>query len=95
MATLLDAGGFVGGLTVGDFNGDGRIDVAAGLIFAQQGVILFNNTNGQFSRSFFASGADTVSMTAADLNHSGKSDLIFSNFELDSRPPNANVVFHK
>jgi hypothetical protein len=64
-------------------------------MFAEQGAILFNNANGQFSRSFFASGADTVSMTAADLNHSGKSDLIFANFELDSRPPDANVVFHK
>jgi hypothetical protein len=95
LATELDAGGFVGGLAVGDFNGDGRIDVAVGLMFAQQGVILFNNANGQFSRSFFASGVDTVSMTAADLNHRGTSDLIFSNFEVDFRPPNANVVFHK
>ncbi len=96
MASLLDTGGFVGGLAVGDFDGDGRIDVAAGLMFAQQGVILFNGANGQFSRSFFfASRADTVSMTAADLNHTGKSDLIFSNFQLDFRPPNANVVLHK
>jgi hypothetical protein len=69
LATELDAGGFVAGLTVGDFNGDGRIDVAAGLMLAQQGVIFFANGNGQFSRSFFASEADTVSMTAADLNH--------------------------
>ncbi|MBI3477117.1 MAG: VCBS repeat-containing protein [Acidobacteria bacterium] len=95
VATELDTGGFVGGVAVGDFNGDGRIDIAAGLMFAQQAVILFNNANGQFSRSFFASGADTASMTSADLNHGGKSDLIFSNFELDFRPPNANVVFHK
>jgi hypothetical protein len=95
LATELDAAGFVGGLAAGDFDGDGRIDVAAGLMLAQQGVIFFQNPNGQFSRSFFASGADTVSMTAADLNHSGKSDLIFVNFGLDSRPPNANVVFHK
>jgi hypothetical protein len=56
-------GEFVGGLTVRDFNGDGHIDIAAGLMLAQQGVIFFANGNGQFSRSFFASGAGTVSIT--------------------------------
>jgi hypothetical protein len=95
LATELNTGEIVGGLAVGDFNNDGHIDVAAGLMLAQQGVILFNNGNGQFSRSFFASGADTVSMTAADLNHRGKSDLIFTNFQVDYRPPNVDVVFHK
>jgi hypothetical protein len=95
LATELDAGGYVGGLAVGDFNSNGHIDIAAGLMLAQQGVILFNNGNGQFSRSFFASGADTVSMTAADLNHNGKTDLIITNFGLDFRPPNVDVIFHK
>jgi hypothetical protein len=95
LATELNTGEVVGGLAVGDFNNDGHIDVAVGLILAQQAAILFNNGNGQFSRSFFASGAFTISMTAADLNHRGKTDLIFANFELDYRPPNVDVVFHK
>jgi hypothetical protein len=30
LASELNVGEFVGGLTVGDFNGDGHIDVAAG-----------------------------------------------------------------
>jgi hypothetical protein len=95
LATELDAGEVVGGLAVGDFNGDGHIDVAAGLMLAQQAVILFNNGSGQFSRSFFASGADTISMTGTDLNHRGGTDLIFTNFGLDYRPPNVDIVFHK
>ncbi|MGC2246353.1 MAG: FG-GAP-like repeat-containing protein [Terriglobales bacterium] len=95
LATEVDAGGYPGGLVAGDFNGDGRADVAAGLMLAQQGVIFFNNSNGQFSRSFFASGADTVAMTAADLNHRGVMDLVFSNFEYVFAPPNADVIFHK
>lgn len=95
LSTELDTGEYVAGLAAGDFNGDGHIDVAAGLMLAQQGVILFNNGNGQFSRSFFASGADTVAMTAADLNHNGKADLILTNFQLDYRPPNVDVVLHK
>ena len=84
-----------GGLAVGDFDGDGRMDLAAGLILAQQAVIFFNQGNGRFSQSFFASGADTTALTAYDLNHRGKSDLIFTNFPLDFRPPNVDVIFHK
>jgi FG-GAP-like repeat len=95
LATELDAGEIVGGLAVGDFDGDGHIDVAAGLMLAQQGVILFNQGNGEYKRSYFASGADTVSLTGADLNHTGNTDLIFTNFELDYRPPNVDVVFQK
>jgi FG-GAP-like repeat len=95
LATELNTGEVVGGLAVGDFNNDGHIDIAVGLILAQQAEILFNNGNGEFSRSFFASGAFTISMTAADLNHRGKTDLIFANFQLDYRPPNVDVVFQK
>jgi len=58
-------------------------------------VILFNNSNGQFSRSVFASGAATNAMTAADLNHRGVVDLVLSNFQFDFAPPNADVIFHK
>jgi hypothetical protein len=95
LATELNTGENIGGLAVGDFNNDGHIDIAAGLMLAQQGEILFNNGNGQFSRSFFASGASTTSMTAADLNQSGNSDLVFTNFQVDYRPPNVDIVFHK
>jgi hypothetical protein len=76
-------------------SGDGHIDIAAGLMLAQQAVILFNNGNGQFSQSFFASGADTISISGADLNHRGKTDPMFTNFGLDYRPPNVDVVFRK
>jgi hypothetical protein len=95
LASILYTAEGVGGLAVGDFDGDGRLDIAAGLMLAQQAVIFFNLGNGQFSWSFFASGADTVAMTAADLNHRGKKDLLIANFGLDFRPPNENVIFHK
>jgi hypothetical protein len=53
---------------VGDFNGDGRTDLAVGLMLSQQVCLLFNSGNGQFTRSFFASGASALAMTTSDLN---------------------------
>ena len=82
-------------MVVGDFNGDGQIDLAVGLAGSEQGCILFNAGGGRFTRSFFASGASAVAMTASDLNRNGKTDLVIGNFVFDFAPPNVNVVFHK
>jgi hypothetical protein len=95
VASVLYTAEDLGGIVAGDFDGDGRMDIAGGLTLAQQGVIFFNRGNGQFTRSFFASGAGTIAMTASDLNHRGKTDLVFTNFEVNYRPPNVDVIFHK
>lgn len=94
-AVLLDAGQQIGGIVVGDFDGDGHPDIAVGLEFSHQAEIFFNQGNAQYSRSIFASGADATALVTADLNHRGKLDLIIANFELGFRPPNVNVLFHK
>lgn len=57
--------------------------------------MLFNNGNGQFSRSFFASGAFGAPIVTADLNHNGKTDLVIANYQFIFAPPNVNVVFHQ
>jgi hypothetical protein len=41
--------------------------LASGLMNSSQVVIFFNQGNGQFTRSFFASGANTNVMISADL----------------------------
>jgi hypothetical protein len=92
---LLDAGQVIGDIAVGDFNGDGLPDIAAGLMLSQQVVIFFNNGNGQYTRSLFASGASTNVMISTDLNGDGKPDLAIGNFQLGYRPPNVDVAFHK
>ena len=93
--TVIDAGQELGALAAGDFNGDGKADLAVGLMLSQQACMFFNSGNGQFTRTFFASGADVVAMVASDLNHAGKLDLVIGNFVLDFEPPNVNVVFHQ
>jgi len=95
LGTTLNPEQYVGGMVVGDFDGDGRLDLAVGLAGSNQVALFFNQSNGQFTRSFFASGANTFAMRGADLNGDGKIDLVFVSFGLDFYPPNVDVIFHK
>ena len=67
-------------IAVGDFNGDGKPDLAV----ANDGSTistLLNNGNGTFATAVtFASGASPHSIAAADLNNDGKLDLVTPNY---------------
>jgi FG-GAP-like repeat len=93
--TVLDVGQNTGTFDVGDFDGDGRLDLVVGLFGSAQVAILFNQGQGMFTRSFFASGVNTYAMRKADLKRNGNLDLVFVDFPADARPPKVDVVFHK
>lgn len=80
---------------MGDFKGDGRLDIAVGLLGSEQVCILFNAGGGEFTWSFFASGASAVAMTSSDLNRDGKPDLVIGNTVVIYAPPNVDVMFHQ
>jgi len=82
-------------LVAGAFNGNGQTDLAVGLIGPQEVCLLFPSGQGQFTRSFFASGASATVMIASDLNKNGTLDLVIGNFLVDSAAPNVNVMFHQ
>lgn len=84
-----------GAITVSDYNGDGLQDIAVGLLFAHQMVILTNDGQGGFLKTYYASGVQAVSMVQADFNKDMKPDLALTNFGLNFRPPNVVVIFHK
>jgi hypothetical protein len=85
--------GIVQDLTSGDFNGDGIPDLATGLLFGPQDIVLFiNDGHANFTRSSFASGAAMVSITAADFNGDGNTDLAYSNYSVGFRPLNVLVM---
>jgi hypothetical protein len=64
-------------------------------MLSAQGGIFFNQGQGTFSSSHFATGATATAMIAADLNRTGKPDLVIINFEESFRPPNVGIAFRK
>ena len=70
-------------ITSTDFNGDGKIDLAAAVQqYASNGAayILLGNGTGSFGAAgSFAAGIDPVSVMSADFNGDGKADLAVGN----------------
>ncbi|MBK7994521.1 MAG: VCBS repeat-containing protein [Blastocatellia bacterium] len=74
------AGSAVNGVTAGDFNKDGNLDVAVAARFSNNVAVLFGDGTGSFgaSTSFF-SGAGPREISSADLNKDGNLDLVVPN----------------
>src|SRR4029077_16324637 len=62
-------------VAVGDFNQDGKLDIAVGC--DQRVQIFLGNGDGTFLTSVsYAYGDNAYSIATADLNHDGKLDLV-------------------
>ncbi len=79
-ATLTTAAGPTS-IATGDFNGDGKTDVAVSVLGNGGGVdIYLGRGNGTFdSPAFVATGAGAAKVAVADLNGDGKLDLVAAN----------------
>jgi hypothetical protein len=72
-------GAFPAGLTVADFNRDGKPDIAA--LHATTLSILFNEGNGKFGAphdTALPANSTSVQVLAADVNHDGKIDVVIA-----------------
>jgi len=77
--TNLGAGQSTSRLVLGDFNGDGKVDVAVSLLSFTGTGILLGNGDGTFHAVVFPSNlASFETQSVADVNNDGTSDLIAS-----------------
>ncbi len=76
-------------MTVGDFNGDGKLDVAVADFHTQQVSVLLGNGDGTFqSVKAYSTGANPSSVVMADFNGDGKIDLALTSTPLASSAGN-------
>jgi FG-GAP-like repeat len=82
-------------LTVADFNGDGLLDIAAGMIAGDDVVLFTNDGTGKYQVTSYAIGVNSVSSITSDFNHDGKPDLAFRGYLLLFEPPTVTVLLHQ
>jgi Domain of unknown function (DUF4347)/FG-GAP-like repeat/FG-GAP repeat len=72
-------------VAVGDFNGDGKLDLAtANQTASSISVLLGNGAGGFGAKTDFIAGTGSVSVTVGDFNGDGKLDLATANFTANS-----------
>ena len=95
LTTLTSGGGSAGPIAaaVGDFNGDGKPDLAVAENFSGNIAILLNSANGLQETSIFPSnGVAPTGIVTADFNGDGKLDLAVANSPGPMGGTGANVA---
>jgi hypothetical protein len=76
-------------VVIGDFNGDGNLDLAVADFRSQQVSILLGNGNGTFqAEKGYPTGSNPSYVVAADFNGDGKLDLALASTPLSGSPGN-------
>ena len=66
--------------TMGDVDGDGRLDIVTANGYSNNVSVLLGNSNGTFKpKANFATGTNPQSVTLGDVNRDGKLDIITAN----------------
>ena len=79
------AGTVLSSVAVGDFNGDGKADLAVANDGSDTVSVLLGNGNGTFQAAVnYGAGTDPRSVAVGDFNGDGKADLAVANFFSDN-----------
>jgi hypothetical protein len=65
----------VSSVAVADFNSDGRLDIAVGMLSPEDALIFTNDGTGKYQLTSYATGVGSLASIAANLSHKGMSDL--------------------
>jgi hypothetical protein len=80
-ATNFTVGSNPNSVTVGDFNGDGKSDLAVANFYSNNVSVLLGTGTGSFGAATnFTVGTRPISVTVGDFNGDGKSDLAVANY---------------
>lgn len=82
-------------VSLGDFNGDGRLDLAVGTLGGDDVVLFTNNGNGEYQISSYAIGVSPTQSLVGDFNKDGTLDLAFLNYGFLYKAPAVEVLLHK
>ena len=76
----VDGGGQRLGIVARDFNGDGKLDLAAVNLVGSSVTVYLGDGTGGFAAQAFAAGTGAYDVDAADFNSDGKLDLVTANW---------------
>jgi hypothetical protein len=82
----------VSSVAVADFNSDGRLDIAVGMLSPEDALIFTNDGTGKYLLTSYATGVGSSASIAADF--SGKPDLATLDFYTDV-PATVTVLLHQ
>jgi hypothetical protein len=79
-SSFMAAGTTPSGFAVGDYNGDGNIDIATANTGSNNASVILGNGNGTFQPAVsYGAGTGPVALVTTDYNGDGKSDLVVVN----------------
>lgn len=84
----------VSAVSVADFNSDGHLDIAVGMLSPEDVVIFTNDGTGKYQVTSYAIGVGSWDSIATDLSHDGKPDLATLDYYIYT-PANITVLLHK
>ena len=91
----IPGGSIVYTVSLGDFNADGRLDIAVGTLGGDDVVLFMSNGNGEFQISSYAMGVSPILSIVGDFNNDGAPDLAFLNYGYDYKQNAVEVLLHK